>query len=115
MDFTEVYKQSAYLSEFSPDSQFVATAVQQRLVVRSAATLQIFHIFQSSQPISTIAWSADSQFIAAASKEGLICVWSLARKEAHLRLDLAPSAADKLVWSPDSQSLIAFCDLQVRR
>lgn len=43
-DFTEIYKQSNSQCVFSPDGQFVATAVQQRLVIRQTDTLQIAQV-----------------------------------------------------------------------
>jgi hypothetical protein len=63
MDFTEVFKQSHQLVEYSPNSFHIATAVGNRLVVREAASLQILSLFNCSEPIQGLAWSPCSHLI----------------------------------------------------
>jgi hypothetical protein len=41
MDFSDVYKQSSQLVVFSPGTQFILTAVQDRLIVRRSDSFQI--------------------------------------------------------------------------
>ncbi|CAG8670759.1 15689_t:CDS:2 [Acaulospora morrowiae] len=66
MDFTELYKQTSYNVKFSPDVKYLVTAVQQKLVVREAATLQILSIFSYPNIINKVEWTRDSELILAA-------------------------------------------------
>lgn len=41
MDFTEIYKQSSFLVDFSPGAHFILTAAGERVIVRRTDTFQI--------------------------------------------------------------------------
>eukprot|EP00158_Paraphelidium_tribonemae_P008399 Partr_v1_DN28571_c0_g1_i2_m73991 putative WD repeat containing, antisense to TP73 len=61
MDFTELYRQN--IVQFSPDGQLIATAVEHRLVIRDAESLQILALFNNPTPSSIVEWSMDSQLV----------------------------------------------------
>ena len=78
MDFTELYKSSNYLCSFSPSSSHIATAVEHRVVIRDAETLQIQHLFSCSEPVSEVLWSPHSDLILCASyKAAQFQVWGI--------------------------------------
>ncbi|OCH87739.1 WD repeat-containing protein 8 [Obba rivulosa] len=61
MDFTEIYKQTASLVSFSPGTQFLLTAVQDRLIIRRADSFEISRTWQlDSTPSATAAALAAS-------------------------------------------------------
>ena len=78
MEFTELYKQSGNLCSFSPNGLYLATAVQYRLVIRDADSLQILHLYNCNDTPQDILWSPDSDLILTANyKTGCIQIWSL--------------------------------------
>lgn len=98
-DFTEIYNQTQNQVLFSPGTQFILTAVQDRLIIRRTDTFQLartWHLdnapsesttilgtsskqaskskktIESEGWISHIGWSADSEYIlAACAKRGV--------------------------------------------
>ncbi|KAJ3106075.1 WD repeat-containing protein wrap73 [Phlyctochytrium planicorne] len=114
-DFTELYKQTSYLCRYSPSSASLATAVDHRLVIRDADTLKIRHIFNCSDTISDIAWSADSELILCCSyKKGLIQVWSLKDLEWTCVIEEGASGLTGVRWAPDGRHVLSFSDFQLR-
>jgi hypothetical protein len=123
MDFTEIYKQTSGLVEFSPGAQFILTATENRVIVRRTDTLQITRTWQlDSQPSATqavlsaaqmkhprggkdaqmdgwitqIGWSCDSEYILAAfAKKGVVQVLKLRDESWSGRID---SGAEGMVW-----------------
>lgn len=109
MDFTEIYKQSSSLVEFSPGARFILTAVQDRLLIRQSDTFQITRTWlpdvtpsptdsiladsksKSNPPddwISHIGWSCDSEYIlAACAKKRVVHVFKLRDEAWNARID----------------------------
>ncbi|KAI9356321.1 hypothetical protein DFJ73DRAFT_823870 [Zopfochytrium polystomum] len=120
MDFTEVYKQTSFLCTFSPDAKHIATAVDHRVVIRDAETLQILHLFSCLAAVDELAWAADGELILCASfstrkgGKGAIQVFSLRDPEwgACIEEGLAGLAAVK--WAPDARSVLSFSEFQLR-
>lgn len=97
MDFTEIYKQSSSLVNFSPGAHFILTAIGDRVIVRQTDTFQIARTWvvdttqnptlalltqasykpsairdaktppESGNSITHTGWSCDSEYILAAS------------------------------------------------
>ncbi|KAJ1540124.1 WD repeat-containing protein wrap73, partial [Cladochytrium tenue] len=57
MDFTEIYKQTAFQCAFSPDARHLATAVDHRVVVRDATSLQIVQLYSCLARVHLVSWS----------------------------------------------------------
>jgi hypothetical protein len=114
MDFTEVYKQSSNHCYFSPDGQYLATSVQQRLVIREAHSLQIVQLFNCADVIQDLQWSAASDLILVASyKLGIFQVFSLHDEEWLCKVDEGAFGLVKVLFAPDSRHIISFSDFQV--
>lgn len=114
MEFTELYKQSSNLCRFSPNGLYLATAVQFRLVIRDAETLQIVHLFTCTDAIQHLSWSPDSELICCASfKLGMIQIWSIKNEEWTAKIDEGVAGCVSIKWAPDSRHLLSFSDFQV--
>jgi WD40 repeat protein len=114
MDFSELYKQTSGLVQFSPNARYIASAVQFRLIIRDAETLQILHLFTCIDNISQIAWSPNSQLIACCSfKLGATQIWSLLDPEWTARVDEGVGGLRRILFAPDSINLLAFSDFKV--
>mgnify|MGYP001807593983 CR=1 FL=1 len=60
MDFSEAYKCSL-LPSYSPDGQFLAAAVEYRLVIRDVESLQVVQIYSCLDKIHHVEWSPNSK------------------------------------------------------
>ncbi|KAI9202344.1 quinon protein alcohol dehydrogenase-like superfamily [Polychytrium aggregatum] len=115
MDFTELYKQSSGLCYFSPNGQYLATAVQHRLVIRDSESLQILHLFSCVDEVQDIAWSPDSDLILCASyRLSVIQVWSLRDPEWTCKIDEGAAGLASVKWAKDARSIMSFSDFQLR-
>jgi WD40 repeat protein len=100
MDFTELYKSSNHLVQFSPNSQYLATAVEHRVVIRDADTLQILHLYNCSDAVEQLIWSPDAEFILCASyKKAAIQIWSVKDPEWTASIDEGISGLTAVIWS----------------
>lgn len=143
MDFTEIYKHSYGLVQFSPGTHFILTAVEDRLIVRRSDT---FHVARSwtvdnapsrstaltsatgpQHPkmkekasmadgwVSHAGWSSDSEYIfAACTKRGIINVYKLQDEEWGARIEAGVEGLAKVEWAPDGRTLVCFSDWGVR-
>lgn len=76
MDFSDSFQQTKRLVRFSPDSRWVASCSQHRLVVREARSLQILHIHTCLDPVQQLEWSPDSCLLLCAMyKRGVVQVY----------------------------------------
>ncbi|KAI8907719.1 hypothetical protein DFJ77DRAFT_475069 [Powellomyces hirtus] len=115
MDFTELYKQSSNLCRFSPNGLYLATAVQFRVVIRDAETLQIIHLFTCTDTVQLVEWSPDSELICCASfKLGQIQVWSLKKEDWTAKIEEGVAGCVGVKWTPDSRHLLSFSDYELR-
>ncbi|KND00317.1 uncharacterized protein SPPG_04641 [Spizellomyces punctatus DAOM BR117] len=115
MDFTELYKQSLNLCHFSPNGLYLATAVQHRLVIRDAESLQILHLFACTDNIQHVSWSPDSELVLCASfKLGILQVWSIKDEEWTAKIEEGVSGLVDVKWAPDARHLLSFSDFQLR-
>lgn len=115
-DFTEVYKQSQSLCKFSPNGEFIATAVQQRLVIRQTQTLQILQLYTCLDNIQQIEWSADSDLILVCSyRLKTFQIWRLSDEKWSAEVDEGLAGLVKVIWAPDSRHLLSFSDFNVHK
>ncbi|XP_077441808.1 WD repeat-containing protein WRAP73 [Vanacampus margaritifer] len=115
MNFSEVFKQSSHLCNFSPDGKYLATCVQYRLVVRDVSTLQILNLYTCLDLISHMEWSSDSQFILCALyKRGLVQVWSLEQPDWHCKIDEGSIGLVASRWSPDGRHILNTTEFHLR-
>lgn len=132
MDFTEIYKHTAGLVAFSPGAQFILTAVQDRVIVRRADSFQIARTWQLAPPsenapsqtgrsdpkntsnspwISHAGWSADSEYVLAASvKTGVVNVYKLRDESWNATIEAGAEGLAKVEWAPDGRSILCFSE-----
>lgn len=141
-DFTEIYNQTQNQVLFSPGTQFILTAVQDRLIIRRTDTFQLartWHLdnapsesttilgtsskqaskskktIESEGWISHIGWSADSEYIlAACAKRGVVHVLKMRDDTWHAKIEAGAEGLVKAEWAPDGRHILCFSDWGVR-
>ncbi|KAJ3296711.1 WD repeat-containing protein wrap73 [Rhizoclosmatium sp. JEL0117] len=115
IDFSELYRATSPHVSVSVDGKLLATAVEHRLVVRDAETLQIAALFSCSANVDVVAWAADSQLVAVASKAKKCAqIWSIVDPDWKCCIDEGVSGLSNILWSPDARHLLVFSDFQLR-
>ncbi|XP_013397882.1 WD repeat-containing protein WRAP73-like [Lingula anatina] len=115
MNFSEIFKQSNQLCKFSPDGNYLANAVQYRLIVRDVKTLQILNLYTCLDAVQYVEWSSDSQFILCGMyKRGLVQIWSLEQPEWTCKIDEGSAGLVAARWSPDSRHVLTTADFHLR-
>lgn len=115
MNFSDLFKQTTQLCEFSPDGKSLANVVQFRLIVREMNSLEIKNIFTCLDTINYIEWSPDSEFIMCSlSKRNLVQVFSIENPEWKCKIDEGSAGLLKCNWSPDSRHILTTADFHLR-
>ncbi|KAH8835280.1 hypothetical protein DL96DRAFT_1573605 [Flagelloscypha sp. PMI_526] len=140
MDFTEVYpvaSGSKDLVVFSPGGHFILSAVQDRLIVRRADTLQITRHWKlnlsatatntvlpqkgqaSSNSLETqitqIGWSADSEYLlGVCSRLGIVHVFKMRDENWNCQVDAGTEGLVKAEWAPDGRHILCFSQWGLR-
>ena len=125
MDFTEIFR--ARTAVFSPDSRYVLTAMDNRIVVRLAETFQISQAWQiqphpadgvtagtanarsSTSESVQCAWSCDSRYILAA-KSSLVHIFDLIDKDWKASIQTGAEGLVKALWAPDGRCILCFSE-----
>jgi AAA-like domain/WD domain, G-beta repeat len=96
---------------FQPDGQHLAAASQQGTVVLWDQDGNLLQRWQLAEPLTTLAWSSDSQMLIVGSNKGR--AWRLALKKSTWQPigSLTQSALTSLAWQPESKTLLAVSDL----
>ncbi|GAB4825899.1 hypothetical protein Ancab_008766 [Ancistrocladus abbreviatus] len=114
MEFTDALKQSGPCC-FSPNSRFIAVAVDYRLVIRDVVSLKVIQLFSCVDKISYIEWALDSEYILCGLyKRPMIQAWSLSQPEWTCKIDEGPAGIAYARWSPDSRHILTTSDFQLR-
>jgi hypothetical protein len=114
-DFTEIYKQTGSLCFFSPSGEYVATAVQQRLVIRETHSLQIVQLFNCRDTIQDIQWASDSDLILVASyKLGAFQLFSIQNEEWTAQIEEGIVGCARAYFAPDARHVLSFSDFELR-
>ncbi|CAM8973504.1 unnamed protein product [Rhodiola kirilowii] len=114
MEFTEAYKQSGTCC-FSPNSRFVAVAVDYRLVIRDLLSFKVVQLFSCVDKITYIEWAPDSEYILCGLyKKPMIQAWSLTQPEWTCKIDESVAGIAYARWSPDSRHVLTTSDFQLR-
>ena len=112
MDFTQAYKQTNFLVEFSKGAQWILTAVGDRLIVRRADSFLIERTWLVEvAPITHIGWSWDSEYVFGAnSKQGVVNVFKITDETWNARIVAGAEGLARVEWAPDGRSIICFSD-----
>lgn len=91
---------------FSPDGQLLALGYQDCTVRLWEIMTQtdILALETKDQPC-TLAFSADQKRLAAADRQGTICLWNIERKEVHTIATEHPGWVTNVIFSPDNRWL----------
>lgn len=112
MDFTQAYKQTSFLVEFSKGAQWILTAVDDRLIVRRADSFLIERTWLvESAPITHIGWSWDSEYVFGAhSKQGVVNIFKITDETWNARIEAGVEGLARVEWAPDGRSIICFSE-----
>lgn len=114
MEFTEAYKQTGPCC-FSPDSRFLAIAVDYRLVIRDVVTLKVAQLYVCVDKISYLEWALDSEYILCGlNKRPIVQAWSLTKPEWTCKIDEGLAGIAYARWSPDSRHILTTSEFQLR-
>ncbi|KAL0913435.1 hypothetical protein M5K25_016896 [Dendrobium thyrsiflorum] len=114
MDFTDSYKQTGPCC-FSPDSHYLAVAVDYRLVIRDLVSLKVVQLYSCVDKISYIEWASDSEYILCGLyKRPMVQAWSLTQPEWTCKIDEGPAGISYARWSPDSRHILTTSEFQLR-
>ncbi|PKA61140.1 hypothetical protein AXF42_Ash006036 [Apostasia shenzhenica] len=114
MEFTETYKQTGPCC-FSPDSRYLAVAVDYRLVIRDLTSLKVIQLYSCVDKISYIEWALDSGYILCGLyKRPMVQAWSLSQPEWTCKIDEGPAGISYARWSPDSRHILTTSEFQLR-
>ncbi|CAG8725465.1 11881_t:CDS:2, partial [Racocetra fulgida] len=113
MNFTEPHNQSLNLCRFSPDLKYIATAIENIIVIRNAETLQVSREFKHSTLIQCIEWSPNSSLILAANlKKGDIVVHDINDPTWKKTIKEGPAGLLNVKWNLDGKSIMCFSDFE---
>ena len=112
MDFTQAYKQSNFLVEFSKGAQWILTAVDDRLIVRRADSFLVERTWLvEPAPITHLGWSWDSEYVFGAnSKQGVVNVFKITDETWNARIVVGVEGLARVEWAPDGRSIICFSE-----
>ncbi|KAJ6804461.1 WD repeat-containing protein WRAP73 [Iris pallida] len=114
MEFTDAYKQTGSCC-FSPDSRFLAIAVDYRLVIRDVVSLKVVQLYTCVDKISYLEWALDSEYILCGLyKRPMVQAWSLNQPEWTCKIDVGPAGIAYARWSPDSRHILTTSEFQLR-
>lgn len=115
MDFTELFKQSSGQAFPSPDHRYLATAYQNRVIIRDAESLEPVLSFTATDNLTDLEWSPDGLFILACGyKSDTVYVWSVEDKHWGGRVDETVVGLAGARWSPDSRHLLVYSSFDLR-
>lgn len=115
MNFSELYRQSNKLCEFSPSGDFLAIACHYKLIIRNVTTSQIEHLFSCLDAIEFIQWSSDSTLILCGMfKRNMVQVWSLLYHDWTCKIDEGSAGLRGVHWSPDGRHILTTADFNLR-
>ncbi|CAF0741516.1 unnamed protein product [Didymodactylos carnosus] len=115
MNFTELFRVTNRLCDYSPCGEYLACANHYRLIVRSSSTLEIINLFACIDTIDKIEWSYDSRLILAGLlKRNAVQIFSLDNPEWKCKIDEGSAGLCSVHWSPDSRHILTTSQFHLR-
>lgn len=74
---------------------------------RTRKTTSSFPLLPNSGSVTTLTWSPDSRFLAAATDRGYLTIWEPKRRKVYTQERLSRSAITCLAWAPSNGVLLA--------
>ena len=113
-DFTELYKQTGSLCKISPSGEYIASALEHRLVIRHAETMQVVVMYSCQANIEDLGWAPDSNLVYCASFQlGNIQIFSVRDESWTAHIDEGLCGTVALKWCPDARHLLSFSEFNV--
>lgn len=104
------------LCKYSPNEQYICNKMKHRLIIRDSETLQLIQLYNFLEEIHDVIWSNNSELILCIllKKEPTIQIWKIKDNKWHYKIYL-PSiiGINKVIWSPDDNSILVVDSLQV--
>ncbi|KAH7687595.1 Six-bladed beta-propeller TolB-like protein [Dioscorea alata] len=114
MEFTDAYKLTGPCC-FSPNSRYLAVAVDYRLVIRDVHSLKVVQLYTCVDKIGYVEWALDSEYILCGLyKRPMVQAWSLTQPEWTCKIDEGPAGIAYARWSPDSRHILTTSEFQLR-
>ncbi|BBN06852.1 WD repeat-containing protein WRAP73 [Marchantia polymorpha subsp. ruderalis] len=114
MEFSDTYKHSGPCY-FSPDSRFIAVAVDYRLVIRDVTSLKVVQLYSCLDKISHVEWAPDSEYVLCALyKKSIVQAWSVTQPEWTCKIDEGAAGMTHARWSPDSRHILTTSEFLLR-
>ncbi|KAI8982449.1 WD40-repeat-containing domain protein [Mycotypha africana] len=117
LTFSNLYKHTQYLCKLSPNNYYLANVIDERLVIRrlQPPELEVLQVFEMRYPIDYIAWSPNSEYIAAVSLEKS-CIDVRSVHDAAYKGTLKDEgfSLHRIRWSCDSNSIVCISKLKLR-
>lgn len=115
MKFSGLIKQSNSISKFSPNGQFLANTINNRIIIRNVENLQIEETFVCVDVIEGVEWASDSKYILCAMyKRRVVQAFSLEDAEWHCRIDEGSLGILDAQWSPDGRHILTTAKYHLR-
>jgi hypothetical protein len=113
-DFTEIYKQSNSLVSYSKNGEYVATSVQQRLVIRETHSMEIIQLYACADDIQYLEFSSDNDLLLVCSyKNNGYQVFSTTDETWTAQFNSGTCGLSKVMWAPDARHILAFSEFDV--
>ncbi|KAI9217624.1 WD40-repeat-containing domain protein [Blastocladiella britannica] len=116
MDFSDFFRQSKSICAFDPTGDYIANVAGNRLVVRSAETLQVANVIETVDAISAIEFSPDGAYIFLASFDlGALQVWEVLGTAPVAKIDEGVAGIVRAMWDPlSARSLMTWSAFGLR-
>nr|CAG8437462.1 5836_t:CDS:10 [Entrophospora candida] len=114
MELSTFYNQTLNLSCFSPNSKYIATVLQSKLIIREVPTLKILStISKPNFKIQEISWSPNSEYVMTACyKTGSISIFSVNYKDWIFHIEDCIIGLANVKWSWDGKYILCFSDFE---
>lgn len=115
IDVSESYKVTGAAPVYSPDGAKLASAVEHRLVLRDAETLEVEQLVQCPDKIDAISFAPDADLVLAVSRaRGAVQVASCADGSYSCNINEGSAGLCSALFTPDARHVISIAEHSTR-